>query len=75
MRGAISFPDPANLLRRMLDENEGSGKDQFLDDPDWLSAMQYNTISPLFADYLNRSFLEPFVFVEHEIGAIFWSLR
>ena len=27
----------------MLDENEGSGKDQFLGDPDWLSEMQYNT--------------------------------
>ena len=41
----------ANFLRRMLDEKEGSGKDQFLGDPDWLSEMQYNTISPLFADY------------------------
>ena len=41
---AISFPGPANFLRRMLDENEGSGKDQFLGDPDWLSEMQYNTI-------------------------------
>ena len=36
---AISFPEPANFLRRMLDENEGSGKDQFLGDPDWLSEM------------------------------------
>ena len=26
----ISFPEPANFLRRMLDENDGSGKDQFL---------------------------------------------
>ena len=26
----------------MLNENEGSGKDQFLGDPDWLSEMQYN---------------------------------
>ena len=43
--------EPANFLRRMLDENEGSGKDQFLGDPDWLSEMQYSTISPLFADY------------------------
>ena len=34
---AISFPEPANFLRRMLDENEGSGTDQFLADPDWLS--------------------------------------
>ena len=32
----------------MLDENEGSGKDQFLGDPDWLSEMQYNTVSPPF---------------------------
>ena len=48
---AISFPEPTNFLRRMLDENEGSGKDEFLGDPDWLSDMQYNTISPLFADY------------------------
>ena len=32
-------PKPANLLRRMLDENEGSGKDQFLGDPDWSSEM------------------------------------
>ena len=47
----ISFPEPANFLRRMLDENEGYVKDQFLGDPDWLSEMQYNTISPLFADY------------------------
>ena len=47
----ISFPEPANFLRRMLDENEGSGKDQFLGDPDWLSEMKYDTISPLFADY------------------------
>ena len=52
------FTFPYNLvsracyfLRRMLDENEGSGKDQFLGDPDWLSEMQYNTISPLFVDY------------------------
>ena len=35
----ISFPEPANFLRRMLDQNEGSGKDQFLGDPDWLSEM------------------------------------
>ena len=28
----------------MLDEDEGSGKDQFLGDPDWLSEMQYDTI-------------------------------
>ena len=47
----ISFPEPANFLRRMLDENEGYVKDQFLGDPDWLSEMQYNTMSPLFADY------------------------
>ena len=47
----ISYPEPSNFLRRMLDENEGSGKDQFLGDPDWLSEMQYNAISPLFADY------------------------
>ena len=46
----------------MLNKNEGSGKeDQFLGDPDWLSEMQYNTISPLFEDYYNRSFPEPFV--------------
>ena len=48
---AVSFPEPANFLRRMLDENEGSGKDQFLGDPDWLSEMQYDTISSLLADY------------------------
>ena len=47
----ISFSEPANFLRRMLEENEGSGKDQFLGDPDWLSEIQYNTISPLFADH------------------------
>ena len=47
----ISFPEPANFLQRMLNENEGSGKDQFLGDPYWLSEMQYNTTSPLFADY------------------------
>ena len=35
---------PANFLQRMLDEDEGSAKDQFLGDPDWLSEMQYNTI-------------------------------
>ena len=28
-----------NFLRRMLDENEASGKEQFLGDPDWLSEM------------------------------------
>ena len=39
---SISYPEPSNFLRRMLDENEGSGKDQFLGDPDWLSEMQYN---------------------------------
>ena len=48
--------EPANFLRRMLGENEGSGKDQFLGDPDWLSEMQYNTISPLYADFSNQSF-------------------
>ena len=56
---SISFPKPANFLRRMLDENEGSAKDQFLGDPDWLSEMQYNTISPLFANFQNQSFPEP----------------
>ena len=30
----FAFPEPANFLRRMLVENEGSGKDQFLGDPD-----------------------------------------
>ena len=47
----ILFPEPANFLWCMLDENEGSGKDQFLGDPDWSSEMQNSTISPLFADY------------------------
>ena len=47
----ILFPEPANFLRRMLNENEGSRKDKLLGDPDWLSEIQYNTISPLFADY------------------------
>ena len=47
----IVVGDSPNFLQRMLDKNEGSGKDQFLGDPDWLSEMQYNTISPLFADY------------------------
>ena len=51
----ISFPVPANFLQRMLDENEGSGKDRFLGDLHWLSEMQYNTISPLFADYCIRT--------------------
>ena len=37
---AISYPEPSNFLQRMFDENEGSGKDQFLGDPDWLSEMQ-----------------------------------
>ena len=50
-RHPISHPEPSKILRRMLDENEGSGNDQFLGDPDWFSEMQYNTISPLFADY------------------------
>ena len=27
--GPTSFPETANFLRRMLDENEGSGKDWF----------------------------------------------
>ena len=49
--GSISYPEPSNFLGRMLDENEGSGKDQFLGDIDWLFEMQYNTISPLFADH------------------------
>ena len=38
----FSFPEPANFLRRMLDEDEGSGKGQFLGDPDWLSEIQYS---------------------------------
>ena len=46
----ILFPEPANFLRHMLDKNKGSGKDQFLGDPDWLSEMQYNAIRLLFAD-------------------------
>ena len=48
---SISFPEPANFLRCMLEKNEGSGKDQFLGDPECLSEMQYNTISPLFTVY------------------------
>ena len=47
----ISFPGPSNFLRRMLNENEGSAKVQFLGNPVWLSEMQYSTISPIFADY------------------------
>ena len=39
-------------------QTKGSGKDKFLGDPDWLSEMQYNTISLL------EPFPEPFVFVE-----------
>ena len=35
-RSPISYPEPSKFLRRMLDENEGSGKDQFLGDLDWL---------------------------------------
>ena len=38
---SISFPEPANFLRRMLDENEGSEKDRFLGYPDWLSEIRY----------------------------------
>ena len=48
----------------MLDKNEVSWKDQFLGYPDWLSEMQYNTMSPLFVYYYNQSFPEPFIFVE-----------
>ena len=44
-------PRACKFLWRMLDENEGSGKEQFLFDLDSLSEIQYNTISPLFADY------------------------
>ena len=46
VKSPILFPEPANFLRRMLDETKDSGKDQFLGDPDsdWLSEMQYNTI-------------------------------
>ena len=40
---SIPFQEPANFLRRALEENEVSGKDQYLGDPDWLSEMQYNT--------------------------------
>ena len=45
----ISFPEPANFLQLMLDESEGSGKDQFLGD--LIGYLKCNTISPLFADY------------------------
>ena len=38
----LSIAEPANFLQRMLDENKGSGKDQFLGDPEWLFEMQYN---------------------------------
>ena len=38
----------------MLDENEGSGKDQFLGDPDWLSEMQY-AICGLLEPVLSRA--------------------
>ena len=50
-RHIISYPEPSNFSWCMLDENEVYVKGQFLGDPDWLSEMQYNTISPLFADY------------------------
>ena len=60
MSSNISLPEPANFLRRMLDENEGSAKDQFLGDPDWLSEMQYNTtksaICGLLEPLLSRAF-------------------
>ena len=39
LNNTISFSESPNFLRRMLHENEGSGKDQFLGDPDWLSEM------------------------------------
>ena len=49
LRQLISFPKPAHFLRRMLDANENSVNSvQFLGDPDWLTEIQYNTIS---ADY------------------------
>ena len=37
--GSISYPKPSSLLLRVLDENEGSGKNRFLGDPDWSSEM------------------------------------
>ena len=43
--GALSpilFPEPANFLRRMLDETKGSGKDQFLGD--LIGYLKCNTI-------------------------------
>ena len=54
---AISFPEPANFLRRMLDQNEGSGKDQYLGEPDWLSEIQYNksAICGLLGPVLSRA--------------------
>ena len=53
LTGACGPPEKLSLalVPRSHAENEGSGKDQFLGDPDWFSEMQYNTISPLFADY------------------------
>ena len=62
------YPDPANFLRRMLDENEGSEKDQFLGDPDWLSEMQYNAIIRYLRTIRTGPFqTEPFVFFEHAL--------
>ena len=56
----------------MLDESEGSEKDQLLGDPDWLSKMQYDTISqrtirtgslqsPSFSSSMRRKKLEDWV--------------
>ena len=54
----ISYPEPSNFLQRMLDENEGSGKNRFLGDPDWFSEMQYNTIQ--YVRYLRTFGTSPF---------------
>ena len=64
---AISFPEAANFLRRMLDKKEGSGKDQFLGDRDWLSEIVRRYLrtfrtgpfrSPSFSSSMRRKKLE-----------------
>ena len=43
----------------MLDENKGSGKENFLDDADWLSEMEYCTIVRYLRTFTTSPFQSP----------------
>ena len=64
--GPISYPEPSNFLLHMLDENEGLWKGPVLK----VRIVLYYISEDQSGSPKNRSFPEPFVFVEHALKEV-----